>query len=100
MTLAGSAELSPALRATGRGRNSLSCWCWGSIGSLSPGCSASAAAGSSQGSPVSTMPPTSWEGRLASVGDWLAAHQKTIRHTQWSVVGGYFILLAVPALLP
>lgn len=41
-----------------------------------------------------------WEARLASVGEWLAAHQRGVRRAQWAMVAAYVTLLAVPALLP
>jgi polyferredoxin len=37
---------------------------------------------------------------LASTGDWLMRHQKTIRRLQWCVVVIYVALIAVPAFLP
>jgi polyferredoxin len=43
-------------------------------------------------------------GRLSAAaratGEWLARHQRLIRHMQWSVVLVYLVLVAVPALLP
>lgn len=40
--------------------------------------------------------PDIWE----RIGDWLQRHQRTIRVTQWTVVGVYAVLLIVPVLLP
>jgi polyferredoxin len=37
---------------------------------------------------------------LARLGDSLARHQTAIRGVQWVVIGGYVVLVAVPAFLP
>lgn len=34
------------------------------------------------------------------LGDWLLRQQRTVRTVQWSVVGAYLVLVAVPAVLP
>ena len=37
---------------------------------------------------------------LKNVGDWLMHHQEAIKAGQWTVVGIYLVLVAVPAFLP
>ncbi len=37
---------------------------------------------------------------LKRTGDWLSAHQRAIQRVQWYVVAIYFVLIAVPVLLP
>jgi polyferredoxin len=37
---------------------------------------------------------------LAGFGDWLKRHQPLIQRLQWTVVGMYLLLIAVPAFLP
>lgn len=40
------------------------------------------------------------DGRLAALGDWLRRHGGVLRSVQWTVVGVYAVLVAVPAFLP
>jgi polyferredoxin len=49
---------------------------------------------------MSTAPAGRFQAQAASVGQWLATHQKSVRRIQWAVVAGYLLLLAVPAALP
>lgn len=45
-------------------------------------------------------PPRWRAGRLARLGDAMARHRRVILATQWAVVAGYALLVAVPAFLP
>jgi polyferredoxin len=49
-----------------------------------------------------TIAEVTWrgDGLARRAGDWLARHQGTVRGVQWWVVGGYLVLVAVPAFLP
>jgi polyferredoxin len=49
-----------------------------------------------------TIAEVTWRGGglARRAGDWLARHQGTVRGVQWWVVGGYLVLVAVPAFLP
>lgn len=44
--------------------------------------------------------PRRGRGRLARLGDWMAAHRRTILAAQWLVVGFYALLVVLPAFLP
>ncbi len=39
-------------------------------------------------------------GRLARLGDWMAAHRRTILAAQWAIVLFYAVLVVLPAFLP
>jgi polyferredoxin len=49
-----------------------------------------------------TIAEVTWrgDGLARRAGDWLARHQGAVRGVQWWVVGGYLVLVAVPAFLP
>jgi polyferredoxin len=44
--------------------------------------------------------PGALDARLAALGEWLRTHPRAVQSIQWSVVGAYLLLVAVPAFLP
>ncbi|MBI5786778.1 MAG: 4Fe-4S binding protein [Rhodocyclales bacterium] len=53
---------------------------------------------SAQAIPLSFHPRR--RGRLARLGDWLAAHRRAIIAVQWAIVAFYAMLVVLPAFLP